>query len=411
MERKYFYLHDTASSLGTFLTFSVIYVYLCHLTPNSPKFNILGLAILLFAITADTLSRIFAKNLIFYMIAHLISFGIFFIPYFSIADRIILGIIIAYIFVNSIQYWVKNDVAGKIHSIYLPQETLILYVLILIHSFYALSRHLTIYVYIAGVLFFALSLLNRYYDKILLNLHSAEVANKQYSGNIYSLNSALVGFFLIFIIMVIAGLSLVLSENSFNFIGKGLKFILRMVISLISLMITKKEPQSGGGTAPPPSLSENAAFEQIESNDNPVADAIFLIFQIVVYIAIFSGILYSLYHFFREHLYRNAIPEDEVKTIDNDKNERKKALKKTRFSELFQAASINDKIRRIYFKKINSLQDSRFILKQSNTPDEISSMAKEIKNTSVDELSEIYNFARYSNYPLNKDDLAKCKRL
>ncbi len=411
MEKKYYYLHDITSSLGTFLTFSVIYLYLRSLTPDFSGFSVPGLAVCLFVLTTDTLSRIFIKNFILYIFIHLISFGIFFTSYISVADKIILGIIISYIFINSIQYWIKNDTMNVIHSISLPQETLILYVLILIHSFYALSHNLTTYVYIAGVLFFSLSLLNRYYDKIILNLHSAEVANKHYSSNIYSLNSALVGLFLIFIILVIAGLSLVLSENSFNFIGKGLKFVLRMIISLLSLMITKREPQSGSETAHLPSLNENAAFEQIESNDNPVADAIFLIFQIVIYIAIFSGIVYSLYHFFKDHLYRNLTPEDEVKNIDTDKIQIKKALKKTSFSELFKSTSVNDKIRRLYFKKINSLQDTRFILKQSNTPDEISTMAKDIKNTPVDELSEIYIVARYSNHPLNKDDLSKCKQL
>lgn len=408
--RRIFYLHDITSTLGTFLTYNMLFLYLKNFIMSDSSLDILGMSLIALILVIDVIARIFTSNVVIYIMLHLLPFAGLFMPTMSIYNCIAIFIMASYIFVNSINYWKSEDISKDLHSITLPGEMVIFYAIIFIHSYYGLSKNFTIYVYVAGVLFYALSLINKYFDRIILNKQSALGTNKEHPDSIYTLNSALVGIFIAFVVLVIIGICLVFSENSFNFIGSGLKYLATLIITLLMRMksddIKNNDIDDAGSV-----VSNGGQFTEITASDNPIADALFLIMQIVIYVLIFAGIAYTLYTFFKKYMYRSRISTDEIKKIEND-TEIKDIKRRTRsfsFKDLFATLSNNDKVRKLYFKRINELTDTTFAIRNSLTPDEISLSVKSNKGVSIDELSEIYKLARYSDKIITKEDVERCK--
>lgn len=411
MQKRIFLLNDICSAIGTILTLFLIYAYICSFMMGDNTFLPISLCFICIMIFTDSLLRRYAGNVIIYIILHLVPFVLLFVPDIPLHSIMLLGCIGFFIFYNSIVYWKKDGLEKYSHAISFPDETIIFYIIIFIHSYYGLSKNLTLYVYAAGISFFIISLLKKYFNKIINEIHSANGTNRNLPDKMYSMNSILVIMFTVFILLFVIGMSLAISENSFNFIGKFLKYLGTILASVISLIAGKKQPSESGPTSQDmPGTSQNN-LPTIESSDNPIANALFIILQIVIYFLIVSGVIYLIYTFFKTYFYRNRHSDDIVEDSPEDTDIRVSIRKKRKFKNIFAYLSGKDKIRKIYYKKICTLQKGNIIIKQNNTPDEISEIIKKSGNTSIDELTAIYKKARYGNCEITKDEVTYCKNL
>lgn len=411
MQKRIFFLYDLCSAIGTVLTLFMAYMYLCCFIINDSSFNPVAILFIISAVIIDCILRTYAGNIIIYLVLHLIPFAILLIPGIQLYTIVILCCIGFFIFYTSLIYWKKDGLDKYYHCISFPDETIILYIIIFIHSYYGLSKNLTLYVYMAGISFFIISMLQKYLNKIISCIHSANGTNRQLNNKMYSANSILVIIFTVFILLFIVGTSLVLSENSFNFIGKLLRFAGALIASLIAGIAGKNKPSDSSKTVPQSSGTSQNRLPAIENADNPIADAIFVIMQIVIYFLIVAGVIYLIYTFFKKYMYRNKNSEDIIENADEKTDIKVSIKKRNRFKDVFSRLSAKEKIRRIYFKRIAELQKSNQVAKNSSTPDEISKTVKAKFNISIDELTGIYIKARYSNSEITREDINYSKKL
>lgn len=406
---KTFLYRDIAGCIGLFLTLILLYFYVCEFLLNDSSFSIFPVIFIGIAVILDFILRKYTKNLVIYLILHLLPIALLFIPGLPLYGCIILALEYAYVYYNSVIYW-KNDGLDKhSHTIILPTETVLFYILIFLHSFYGLSNELTRYVYISGFIFFILSLLIKYFDKIMLETLTAEGNKRTLPTNAYSLNSTLVALFIGFIILTALGIAITLSDTSFNFIGTILKYIGSFIVYLLTLLPKWKEDSSSTTEASGKENLSSGGPGYIEASENPIANAIFIVIQIFIYILIIAGIIYLVYSFFKQYMYRTKKEEDIIESTTAKDTISKTPRTTSAFRKFFSSMSVNERIRKIYYKKVTDLRKQNLTVKKSNTADEISAAAKSQTNTSIDELTDIYQKARYGCNELTKDDLARCK--
>lgn len=411
MQKRIFCLYDLCSAIGTVLTLFMAYMYLCNFIINDSSFNPTAILFIVSAVIIDCILRMHAGNLIIYLLLHLIPFAILLIPGTPLYTTVILCCIGFFIFYSSLVYWKKDGLDKYYHCISFPDETIILYIIIFIHSYYGLSKSLTLYVYIAGISFFVISMLQKYLNKIISGIHSANGSNRLLDNKMYSANSMLVIIFTVFILLFIVGTSLVLSENSFNFIGKFLRFAGSLIASLIAGIAGKNKPADSSKTVQQAAGASQNRLPAIENADNPIANAIFVIMQIIIYFLIVVGVIYLIYTFFKTYMYRSKNSGDIIENADEKTDIKVSIKKRNRFKDVFSRLSAKEKIRRIYFKKISELQKSSQVAKISSTPDEIANTVKAKFDISIDELTGIYKKARYSNNEITREDVNYSKNL
>ncbi|MBD5134363.1 MAG: hypothetical protein HDT39_00160 [Lachnospiraceae bacterium] len=411
MQKRVFLLHDICSAAGTILTLYMLYLYICSFMMGDYSFRPVSLCFICIMILTDCFSRRNAGNIILYILFHILPFLMLILPGIPLYSIIILGCIGFFIFYNSIVYWKKDGLEKHFHAISFPDETIIFYIIIFIHSYYGLAKNITIYVYAAGISFFIISLLQKYFNRIINEIHSANGTNRNLPDKMYLMNSILVVIFTMFILLFVIGMSLALSENSFNFIGNLLKYLGTILVSAISHIAGKKQPTESAPISQDTGGASHNNLPPIEATDNPIANALFVILQIIIYFLIVSGVIYLIYSFFKTYFYQNRHSEDIVKKSVEDADITVRIAGKRRFKNIFAPLSGKDKIRKIYYKKVCSLQKGNMLIKQSNTPDEISTLIKKSENVSIDELTSIYKKARYGNDEISKEDVAYCKNL
>lgn len=411
MQKRVFLLHDICSAIGTILTLFMLYLYICSFVMNDNVFRPVSIFFISLAVASDCLLRRYAKNIIIFMLLHLLPFLLLFLPGIPSHTIPVLGCIGFFVFCSSINYWKKDGLEKYYHAISFPDETIIFYILIFIHSYYGLSKGITLYVYASGIVFFIISKLKKYFNRIITGIHSANGMNRNIPDKMYFMNSVLVVMFTVFTLLLIAGMSLVLSENSFNFIGRFLKYLASVAAFLISQIAGKRQASESAPAQQGSMDMPQNNLPPVEAADNPIADAIFIVIQIVIYFFIVAGIIYLIYTFFKTYFYRDRHSNNIAKEYEENTDITVSIKKKGRFRNIFAPLSGKDKIRKIYYRKICRLQKDKMIIKQSNTPDEISALIKHSQNISIDELTSIYKKARYGNDDISKEEVNYCKNL
>lgn len=408
---KSFLYRDFAGIIGTVLTFIMVHFYICEFLLSDRSFNIFPVIFICIMVIEDFLLRKYAGNLIIYLILHLLPFGLLLIPGHPLYSSIILALEDAFLFYNSVAYWKDDGLDKHCHTIILPAEMILFYILIFIHAFYGLSQKFATFVYIAGITFFILSLLIKYFDRIILETLTAEGNGKSAPKDAYTLNSTLVTLFVGFIILAVTATSLALSDTSFNFIGTILRYIGSFIMSILTLLPKWKEKAADTPATTQSGNMSRGGPGYIEASDNPIANAIFIVAQIFIYILIIVGVIYLIYTFFKQYMYRTKKEYDIIENTAENDRVTKISEKKSGIRKFFQSLSPNEKIRKMYYRKVSELKKMSLKIKKSNTPDEISSAAKSQTHTSIDELSDIYKKARYGHSELTRDDVNRCKEL
>lgn len=410
MNKSFFIIRDVFSTIGTALTLIAIYLYISEFMMHSSTFDYAGMAFICIFLVADCIFKRYIHNAIVFIILHLLPFSMLYFVDFKVYQIFLLTLIGAYIFYCAIAYWKKESLEKDSYAIQMPSEMLIFYIIIFIHSSYGLSHELTQLVYISGLCFFLLSLMDKYLSQVIMNTHSANGSNRKIPPKMYSLNSTIIIFFFTFLILFMAFISMVVSDNAFNFVGQFFKFIGYILVLLAKQISGNKTDVENETQQIAKDKSNNIQPQNMDTSSNPLLNAIFNLVQIAIYLFIAFGIIYIIYSFFKSYMYRKGNHGDDTKDLlENDKVV--KLSRKPHKISIFTQTTINEKIRKLYKKKIISFNKKDIHLRSCDTANEISNHIKASENVSVADITEIYNLARYSNKQLTKKDVQLYKEL
>lgn len=203
-------------------------------------------------------------------------------------------------------------------------------------------------------------------------------------------------------------------QDLVNLFGEGLYAFIRFLVSFLPQTQTPQDvPQQ---TQQSTQSAESMLKNLLPGKENPIVAFIEEIFiyvvNIGVVIAIIAIICYGLYLLYKT-FYANSSSTNETKEFISPIVKVDKANRNLnpfrRFIDSLNV-STNDKVRKIYYKKIKKLMTLG--LKISNeTASEISSLASISINKDISELTTFYEKARYSNIEVSKEELNKLKDL
>lgn len=416
MNKRTFIMRDIFSSLGTVITLSVLYIYFFSIMNSAGSINntdymtfIWGIAFILILILDDTFLRYKCKNIFIYLGGHVVPLALPFIAGVSVYALIPLVCIWIFVIYSAISYWKTEELQKSACAIEFPSELIIIYIGIFFHCYYGISKASAYAVYICGIIFFILSIMNRYFHKIILNVQSATGSNRKVDSSQYNMNTFMIILFVCFIFFVCIGIGLVFSDTSFNFVGQFFKLIGAGIVALIR-MISKKQGVTHTGEAETSAPVRMQHSAQSIQNSNPLFEAIFNIFQVVIYFAIAFAIIYGVYSFFRTNMNKAKFADDDEPSNEN-KDKVVKLKPKRSFRNIFTPLSNRDKIRKLYKNKVNSFMKHNVKVEKSNTPAEICSAVVKTTGVSIKDITKIYEKARYSNDEITKDEVACCKKM
>lgn len=202
-------------------------------------------------------------------------------------------------------------------------------------------------------------------------------------------------------------------QDLVNLFGEGLYAFIRFLVSFLPQQSPQELPEQ---TLPSYGDSRLPLQQLFAGEGSPIVEFIEEIFiyvvNIGVVIAIVAIICYGLYLLYKT-FYANSSSTNETKEFISPIVKVDKANRNLnpfrRFIDSLNV-STNDKVRKIYYKKIKKLMTLG--LKITNeTASEISSLASISINKDISELTTFYEKARYSNIEVSKEELNKLKDL
>lgn len=417
--KKVLYFTSTSIYLIMCTLFTILlYMYFSDMLLSSHKSWPVCISLIIVIVIADYLSRKYLKNLILFFLVHIIlMIAAISIPY-NLTDKILLGVISLSFLLMAINFW-KTDINERSRIVIdIPFAGIAAFVIIYIHSSYSLSAVLSSFAYISGISFFLLFFIRDYIDKFL----SYSLSSQNFSDEMkktFTTNLSFIALFNIIIIFLITVINLFFSDKSFNVLGKFFKSAARLFFSCFTHLEGNDEANVEMATTEMETVNENpvTVYANNSAPDGKnIGNIIFNVLQVVIFIGIAVGIIFIIYSFIKQYMQHNHNINDEVKSTKDVTSKRSHSVKAKDSSlknTIFKSNS--DKIRKIYLNRVNQIvkRNNRIIIRKSYTTDQInSSVTKDetISKNNMDELTFLYQKARYSNTEITKDDVENAKK-
>ena len=158
----------------------------------------------------------------------------------------------------------------------------------------------------------------------------------------------------------------------------------------------------------PENTNEDMGFEAVDPN--PFWEFMEYIVMVAVVIALAAVVIYALYRFYKWFYSRKP----EVITTDGYEEtttyielEERDSRKKESFWSRFRLTN-DKKVRRIYRKRLEAPMKTQELLKISDSPQEI---LDKMPSEGLENLTKLYEKARYSNQPITKEEVRKAESI
>ena len=160
------------------------------------------------------------------------------------------------------------------------------------------------------------------------------------------------------------------------------------------------------GESIPESSQEDVEFEPV--GPNPFWEFLEFVMTIAVVIALIALTIYALYRFYKWFYSRKpeTISFDEFEETSIFMEAKEKASKKRDFFWSRFRLTNEKKIRRIYKKRLEIPMRKQEIIKVSDSPKEI---LEKMPSEGLENLTELYEKARYSNQPITKEEVKRAE--
>ena len=191
-------------------------------------------------------------------------------------------------------------------------------------------------------------------------------------------------------------------------IGQGLLWLIRFLIGLIPKGEYTGEESFFQENSMPDRQNDDMEFEEV--GPSPFWEILEQIVTVAVVIALITAIVYGLYRFYKWFYSRKpeTVTTDEFEeTSLYIESEHKSSRKKESFWSRFRLTN-EKKIRRIYRKRLEAPMKTQEVLKVSDSPKEI---LEKMPSEALEDLTELYEKARYSNVPITKEEVRKAESI
>lgn len=251
--------------------------------------------------------------------------------------------------------------------------------------------------------------LNNFYDYMENN---SQVANMPMGAILHSSN----GVMAIFMVLAMACILLFTNLGLGRLITALKELLLTGIRYLLSLApegdptqySTNVEAETSAA-APPQFMAEDGGTSPIMV---AISNVIFTILQIALIVGAAVLIIYTIYQLYRRFGSFNFTKKAKIAAQDdcNDVVEKIVTSKKSRHSLFFTGTMPEDKIRRLYYKKIRAAHKKEPV-PQTRTPSELTQSLQPSDTEAAARFTALYEKARYSNQPPTAEEIATAKGL
>lgn len=252
--------------------------------------------------------------------------------------------------------------------------------------------------------------LNNFYDYMENN---SQVANMPISAILHSSN----GVMAIFMVLAMACI-LLFTNLGLGRLITALKDLLLSAIRYLLSLAPESDPtqysanvpaETGAAGGPPPFMAEEGGTSPIMI---AISNVIFTILKIALIIGAAALIIYTIYQLYRRFGSFNFTKKAKIAAQDecNDVVEKIVTQKKSRRTFIFTGTMPEDKIRRLYYKKIRAAHKKEPV-PQTQTPSELTQSLHPSDPEAANSFTALYEKARYSHQAPTAEDIASAKTL
>ncbi|MEI3335913.1 MAG: hypothetical protein V8R02_00140 [Clostridium sp.] len=286
----------------------------------------------------------------------------------------------------------------------------IFFIIVLIHGTIVNSKEIIILSYALGLIFLLVKFITNYLDNLEIyiarNSNIKNVPIKQ----LISLNSSIF-FIIIFLIFIILAIVKILNLEKYLYapFEPILSFFKIALATFFKYLFSIATDSSN------PSFLELEETIPIEtatalSGNNAFTKVLETLFNIFVFllVAFFCYLAIKIiYSYLKNNFSKNNIKTDKIEYLNSEKIIDTEEKINSKFS--LKPKNNNEKIRKIFYKRVK--KNKKLNINNKLTAKEISNKISKNDNISLEELTTLYEKARYSNTNCSNEDVEKAKKV
>lgn len=407
------FLRDIANTAAFAAACSVFFMYLREVFSQTAHGSFPGVVFIFATAFADYAARLLSGNLVSFLFIHLAMIPAALLLHLPAADTVILGTYLALLFYLALRFWTGENTSKTMCCEQMPSEILIVILPLYIHSVSFLSGGLSDLILYFSIIYLALYYIGIYLEKMLTYLLSLPSGSTLPLKRIVVTNLSIIGLILLAAVLLIRiASSFADGDNSLLlFIGYLLKGFVKIFSGCMScfkddVYDSSIEETTSAERETYPNLTDDMTKDM---HGNEIIMAVSNALKVIFLIVLAAFLLYLLYQFFKTYMHKGKRENDIVEKISPTISETDKKTQK-RFS-LFRVRNNNERVRRIYRKKILTYHGSDITVNPSDTPVRICEKIRQKTADDISKLTEFYEKARYGNEMLSDEEITKIKRL
>lgn len=398
------------NTMSFFLEFLVFYIAVFEgiiLLKHDYKDFYFPFAVLPLLIMSFIMRR-FLNNVISFSLSHIALYLIcFFLPLDS-SKKALIVLTLTAITILDFRFWSKSSSKKLVTCPNIFFESL--FIITLTHGTIVASKSIIILSYSFGLLFLIGKFISNYLNNLEIyiarNYDIKNIPIKQLIG----LNSSIL-FLIIFLIFIILFIIKALNIEKYLYAPfEPIIFLLKTgFIAFLKYIFSLTESVNPSFQEQEELISVEEATATLGSQSTlvKILEFFFNAFIFILILLFCYFIIKIIYYYVKNNFSKHTLNTDEIEYLNTDKISDKK--EKIGSSISLKPKNNNEKIRSLFYKKIK--KNKKLHINNTFTAKEISNKFLKYDNISLDELTNLYEKARYSNSECSKDEVEKAKKL
>lgn len=399
-------------SLGIVLSIGTLYSVEATAWGSSP--NIVALVYVFVCCYTDYLIRRHFSNYINYTLMHLLLIVPlpFLMPYIGTPNIVVLLAVISILTSLGKMYWKKENASQLDCTTEVPMEMLVIIIPIYLHSYYKLSTALSNYILYSAIVFVAFCFIKQFITRLINYVLTVDKSRSVPINSIVRSTGICIG-----IILVAA----ILMTNVFSSLFTGdrallsfIKLICGGTLSLFSnffgLFRAHNDYSIAEDTVTVESQTGDLTTDVVKNlSANELIVAISNVVKVIFLIAAAVFVIYLIIQYIRANLHKEY---QNIDLADRSTIKAKDDVKRTKTAfSLFHPSSNNDKVRKMFKKKVLYYKDTMISVHQADSPQDLADRIKYKTGNDYNELADIYEHARYGDGQVSDEDVSKAHKI
>lgn len=412
MNRRLNLVNDLCYILMEILIMTILFLFLQALVNRNLPLRYTGIILIGLLAFINYFLIMYCKNFLLFLIGHFALFGIIFIAGLPVIDTISFVLLTVFLLLASIEFWKTEIVTSKQILLEIPLFAIIVFIAIEIICRIQKLNQLLPVSFSLGLTFIVLYFIRYYLTNMLKFIYGNVDSRNTPFRKIFIMNSTCIGIFLLSSVATILMINVNQMSKVSVYLFGWIKYLFIALMRLISHLNTPDSlPETDTIENPTVTPTEIPTDFITTSELNPIINFIVNAISFLCFTAFIILLIYLIYRGFKALMKRYLPKSDAIEYTETIYKAYKKGNtnKRNNNTSLFTFKTNNQKIRKIYFKKIKDYKDSQIEITPYDTPGEINKKILAKTNDSVDTLTDVYEQARYGEDELTKNDVQKAK--